>query len=203
MPGTRHSVALMLFRIAGLGLAQGLPRLDGLQNVREDRQLTGDMETNMVDVVAGLSAFAGMVGMARGLKDLNDAVVRNEAVIALTEKIMDTQGRYTELAQQIGALEAKLAAYETWEREKQRYELKPVGNKGALAYALKEGVQPPEPPHSICPDCYQKREKSILVPTEHYVMRAESLRCHVCGWETYTRGSWMPEHSGPPRKRLR
>ena len=152
------------------------------------------------EIFGGISAFSGLVGMARGMKDMNDSVVRNEAVFALTEKLLDAQQEYTALAQKVGELEAKLAAYETWEREKQRYVLKEHGERRATAYALKEGVEPPEPTHSICPDCYQKRQKSVLQPVDHYVMRAESLRCHACGWETYTKGTWMPEHSGSKRR---
>ena len=117
----------------------------------------------MVDgVMGGFSAFASLIGMARGMKDMNDSVVRNEAVFALTEKLIDAQQEYTALTQKVGELEAKLAAFETWESEKQRYDLKPHGDRGALAYALKEGVEPPEHPHSICPDCYQQRKRSIF-----------------------------------------
>jgi hypothetical protein len=156
----------------------------------------------MVDgVISGFSAFTGLVGMARGMKDMNDSVVRNEAVFAMTEKLLDAQQEYAALAQKVGELEAKLAAYETWEREKERYELKEHGSRGALAYALKEGVQPSEPAHSICPDCYQSRKKSILQNERFATGAAEALICKVCGWDGYTRGFRMPDHSGKPTKR--
>jgi hypothetical protein len=158
----------------------------------------------MVDgVMSGFSAFAGLIGMVRGLKDINDGVVRNEAIFAATEKALDLQQQYTALAKAVGELEAKLAAYETWESEKQRYDLKPHGDRGALAYALKEGVEPPEHPHSICPDCYQQRKRSILQTVHHLVGHSESLRCNVCGWEAYTRGHKHPEHSGKAAPRGR
>jgi hypothetical protein len=154
------------------------------------------------EALSGFSAFSALVGMARGLKDMNDAVVRNEAVYALTEKLLDAQQQYTTLAQKVSELETQLAAYETWEREKERYELKPHGHRGALAYALKEGVEPSEPAHSICPDCYQQRKKSIVQNVHHVVGFAESLECHVCGWEAYTKGHKRVEHVAPkPRRR--
>ena len=155
----------------------------------------------MVDgVIGGFSAFTGLIGMARGMKDMNDAVVRNEAVYALTEKLLDAQQEYAALAQKVGELEAKLAAYETWESEKQRYELKDHGNDGVLAYALKPGVEPAEPPHSLCPDCYQHREKRILQPEMKAPGMAHALVCRACGWEAYTVGFWRPEYGGKPRR---
>lgn len=156
--------------------------------------LTGD---SMVDVIAGMSAFGGMIGMARALKDLNDAAVRNEAVIALTEKIIDAQARYTTLAQQVSELEAKLATYETWEREKEHYGLQEHGERRALAYALREGVEPAEPAHSICPDCYQVRKKTILQKERRSAGRQELLLCHVCGWQGTTHGH--AQDSTPPK----
>jgi hypothetical protein len=141
----------------------------------------------MGDVTVGFSAFAGLVGMARGLRDLNDAVVRNDAVYALTEKALDLQKDCTALAQTVGELQAKLARFETWESDKQRYELKDHGN-GVLAYALKDGVQPPEHPHSACPDCYQRRKRSILQTESYEIGRAQVLVCQICGWQGFIRG---------------
>lgn len=155
----------------------------------------------MVDgVIGGFSAFAGLIGMARGMKDMNDAVVRNEAVYALTEKLIDAQQDYATLAQKVSELEAKLASYEDWESQKLRYELKDHGNGGVFAYALKAGVEPPEPAHSICPDCYQNRQKSILQTEMRAPGMSHVLVCRMCSWEGYTSGFWRPEYGGKPRR---
>lgn len=135
--------------------------------------------------MSGLSAFSGLVGLARGLKDINDAVVRNDAIYELTSKLLDAQQEYATLLKRVGELEAKLAQFENWESEKQRYELKKHGN--ALAYALKEGVNPPEHPHFICPDCYQHRKKTI-VQEERRIGGAEVLACYACGWTGHMHG---------------
>jgi hypothetical protein len=139
------------------------------------------------EIFGGISAFSGLVGMARGMKDMNDSVVRNEAVYALTEKLLDAQQEYAALTQKVGELEAKLAAYETWESQKQRYELKEQGHMKILAYTLREGVEPAELPHSICPDCYEQHKRSIL-QTEARIGGVRVLTCHVCGWDGYLQG---------------
>jgi hypothetical protein len=56
-----------------------------------------------------------------------------------------------------------VAELETWNAEKQRYELKDVG-WGSLAYALKEDARGTEQVHQICAACYQHDKKSILQP---------------------------------------
>ncbi|TAJ84550.1 hypothetical protein [Reyranella sp.] len=141
----------------------------------------------MANVMGGISAFTGLIGMARGLKDINDAVVRNEAIYELTGKLLDAQQEYAEQIEKVRALEAKLASYENWESEKERYELTEDEYSKVITYSLKEGAQPSEPSHSICPDCYQQRKKSIIQP-ERRVGGTETLVCRVCGWEAFKSG---------------
>jgi len=43
------------------------------------------------EVFAGLSAFKAMYDAAKALKDINDAAIRNSAVIELQEKILSAQ----------------------------------------------------------------------------------------------------------------
>jgi hypothetical protein len=40
------------------------------------------------EIFAGLSAIKAALDLAKGLKDINDATVRNRAVIELREKIL-------------------------------------------------------------------------------------------------------------------
>src|SRR5258708_2356402 len=103
----------------------------------------------MVDIF-GIGAFNGMLSAAKSLQDIKDRVARNQASIELQGQILTAQEEYAALLDKVRALETKLAAFENWETEKQRYELKdhPAVDYPVRAYALKEGVQPPEPPHS-------------------------------------------------------
>ena len=57
------------------------------------------------ELIAGLSIFKSMMDMAKGLKDINDAAIRNAAVIELNEKIRTAQAQQTTLVARIGELE--------------------------------------------------------------------------------------------------
>jgi hypothetical protein len=146
--------------------------------------------------------------IAKGMLDLRDTVKLGSLVIKLNAEIIAAQrGTLTaskseaQMAEEIGTLKAEIARFETWDSDKQRYELKlhgEDGSGGALAYALKEGVQPPEHPHSICPDCYEQRKRSIL-QTEHYDGgRAIALVCQACYWRGFT---WGNATTGTGRRR--
>jgi hypothetical protein len=66
--------------------------------------------------------------IAKGLKDINDATVRNAAVIELQEKILAAQAEQTALVVRVGELEKEVADLKAWDAEKQRYELIPTLN---------------------------------------------------------------------------
>lgn len=106
------------------------------------------------EAFAGLSALKTAFDIAKGLKDINDASIRNSAVIELQEKILSAQQSQFALAEKIGNLEKEVARLEAWDTDKQRYELKDVG-LGSLAYVVKEMMRESEPPHQIRTACYQ------------------------------------------------
>jgi hypothetical protein len=113
------------------------------------------------EIFAGISAFSEMLGIAKTIRDLDDNVKRNAAVADLWEKIITAQARYTQALEQVSQLEEKLRRLETWETEKERYELFDLG-RGFYGYILKEGVERGEPPHALCTNCYQRGFKSVL-----------------------------------------
>jgi hypothetical protein len=113
------------------------------------------------ETFAGLGAFKTMYDMAKALKDINDATIRNGAIIELQEKILAAREAQSLLLDRVGELEEKVANFETWEREKQRYELKDLG-WGAFAYMLKPGMRDAEPPHWVCTNCYEHNHKATL-----------------------------------------
>lgn len=137
------------------------------------------------DLYAAIAGFGSLIGSMKHIVDLHEAGARKAATYELIDKALSLQERYTALAEEVGALKTKLAEFEKWEAESQRYELKPHA-RGFTTYELKPDAQPPETPHSICPDCYQKGQKAILQP-EH-VAGGATLCCHACGWVKYTQG---------------
>jgi hypothetical protein len=129
------------------------------------------------EVIAGLGAIKTAFDLAKGLKDIDDATRRNAAIIELQEKILTAHSAQAALIQRVGDLEKEVAGFETWETEKQRYELKDIG-LGSLAHVIKEAMRGSEPPHQICAVCYEHRKKSILQPDNVYGFH--TLRCPEC-----------------------
>jgi hypothetical protein len=137
----------------------------------------------MVAEIFGLSAIKTAFDLAKGLKDIDDSARRNAAVIELQEKILAARETQSALLERISELEKKVASFETWESEKQRYELKEVG-AGSLAYAVKESMRNGEPAHHICAACYQHGHKSILQPKADYPNK--TLDCSECKAQIFT-----------------
>src|SRR5690242_13498159 len=115
--------------------------------------------------INGLKDAANIVKAMKGLHDQADIQLK---VIELQETILDTQSgaidaqmERTELLQRITALEKEIAEAKGWREEKQRYQLIAPW-LGCHVYALKDSAKQDEPPHWICPHCYEDGRKSIL-----------------------------------------
>ena len=114
-----------------------------------------------VELIAGLGLFKSMLDAAKGLKNINDAAVRNAAVIELQGKILAAQEQQMALVERVGELEEEVARSKTWDTEKQRYHLAQLA-PGTAAYLVKEDARGTEPPHCICTNCYEDGKKSVL-----------------------------------------
>jgi hypothetical protein len=115
------------------------------------------------EIFAGISSLKAAFDMTQALHDIHDAAARDRAVIELQKEILAAQAAQSQLLETVGELKKRVTELETWEAEKQRYDLKDVG-RGSLAYVIKESMRGSEPPHQICANCYQHGRKSILQP---------------------------------------
>jgi hypothetical protein len=141
----------------------------------------------LAETIAGLGAFKTMFDTAKALKDMNDANIRNAAVSDLWEQIFTAQTRYAASIEQIRELEEKLATFENWETEKQRYELaEPI--PGVRVYRIKESMRGDELPHEICATCYAHKHISILQRQTWSPGRCHVLICNDCGSVVYLHG---------------
>ena len=131
------------------------------------------------ELVTGLGLFKSMMDTAKGLKDISDAAVRNTVAVELQEKILAAQEAQSTLVERVRDLEKEVARFETWDAEKQRYQLTDFGG-GTFAYALKEGMAKGEPPHRICAPCYEKGQKSILQFGNKTAFKQDSYTCPAC-----------------------
>jgi len=131
------------------------------------------------EIFAGIGAFKQMLDMARALKDVSDQNVRMSTAIDLQQKILEAQDQQAGLARRVAELEATVAAYEKWDTEAQRYQLKDYGGS-TYAYELKPDAANGEPIHRLCPNCFGQRRKSILQFDFRTVASQDKYSCPAC-----------------------
>lgn len=125
--------------------------------------------------MVGLAELSGAIGglkaaldIVQGLKSTADAVAINNAKIGLQGAIIEAQGglmaaqeaRATHL-NRIRELEQRIADFENWEREKERYTLIEIYD-GSYPYVPKPPVEAGGAHVSFCTSCFDQRKKAIL-----------------------------------------
>lgn len=145
----------------------------------------------MVDLKGISTALGSLVAaknIAQAMVGLHDAAALNGKIAELNSKIIDAQSgvflvneERAALIENVRLLKKEIADRETWESEKQRYELRTVSPHGSLAYILKESLDIGEPMHLICANCYQKHKKSLLQGIAETNQGYRVFQCHDCG----------------------
>lgn len=152
----------------------------------------------IAEIQAGIGGAKAALDILKGVQSLQTETAKNQAVIEVQRHVIEAQHGLSVSLKRIDDLEAEIVRLKDWSAEKQRYELKDTG-QGSLAYHLKEGVEPPELQHWICPNCYQNGKKSILKHETLDIGRAETIVCHPCGLDIVTRGIRHNQNPRPAR----
>ena len=150
-------------------------------------------------VTSAASAFSQAHQIVKALLELkieSDSIAK---VYQLQSLLAETQTAQLTLLEQNSALvqrkdelEKEIARFETWEAEAQRYKLHQI-ESGIVTYALKESVAGGEPPHWLCPDCYRKRQKSILNRIGKTNTMDHHYKC-LCGYELVIFNKHAPDY---------
>ncbi|MGC2221434.1 MAG: hypothetical protein WA624_03200 [Methylocella sp.] len=162
-----------------------------------------------------IAEFAGMITSLRAVAELaklvvdaHDAGVRREKslelqgqIVSALEDALTAQMAQSAQLKRVRELEEKMAQLETWNTEKEKYELVNIRDESTTQHfgaawvrSLKPDTQPPEPPHQICPDCYQRSEK-IVLQEEQRPGRIRVVFCQRCHFEISRTGPWEPDTS--------
>lgn len=88
-------------------------------------------------------------------------------------QLIDAKQAQTSVLDRLHELERQMIALEEFDRQAQRYTLVTTRG-GALVYQLDPAQAKDEPAHYLCPDCFGKKQRSILQPKGRF------LECH-CG----------------------
>lgn len=163
----------------------------------------------MVDMTAitGLAtSIRAAVEITKAMKDVHDANVIQTKTFELTREILSAQSYAMEavaaqsaLLERVRRLEEEKAQLETWNTEKQRYELKKI-QTGVTVYALKPSMDNGEEPRYICTTCYQHGHKSILQREQLDMGRVIVHVCHECGSEYIEFGLRHKDQLNKPRR---
>ena len=108
----------------------------------------------------------------------------NGQILSAQTSAIQANAAQAALIEQVSTLKTEISSFETWDRERARYQLSNVGD-GSIAYLIKPDAAGLEPPHWICPSCYENRKKSILQPSGRaeqsgFEMHKILWMCHAC-----------------------
>jgi hypothetical protein len=114
------------------------------------------------EIVKGLK---GLKGTAAPSRDAEDKISELYGIILSAHgSALAAQTSQLSLLQTVRDLDKKISDFETWDREKTRYQMKDVnpGRGSVFVYALKPEAAGGDPPHFLCAKCFQHRLKSPL-----------------------------------------
>ena len=133
--------------------------------------------------------MAGLLTLVETIKKFlgaKDAATRSELAIELTKEVLSVKQADTMLRAEISDLKEKVANFESWDIEKQRYSLVKL-EPGILVYRQKSEMEYVDPPHELCADCYNKNQKSFLhITSTRYGFTY--WKCNICGFNEKSGG---------------
>jgi hypothetical protein len=137
-----------------------------------------------------MAAIASAAGALKTAYDLSKAAIGAHDAGAIRAKVAEMQGEISSalasaitaqtdqmaILKRVSDLEKEVADLKAWEAQKQRYHLKRF-DPGVFVYSLKENDPSGEPPHQICPACYENGKKQYLQATAR---TQGGHRVHAC-----------------------
>lgn len=133
----------------------------------------------LAEIATGYSALKSAYELAKGLKDINDRVALNAAVIDLQEKILSAQEAAAAAKDKLRELRETIEALENWGTMAARYQMKDFGGS-TFAYELIAEKANGEPIHRACPRCFENRKRSILQFDYKDASQRDHYKCHAC-----------------------
>ena len=140
----------------------------------------------IAEISAGLTSLRAALDITKAMIGLRDAEAFRAKSIELQglileslDKAIESREAYSTQLDRIRALETEVTNLKDWNAEKKNYELKPSG-EGAVAYMLKPDKRGSEPPHWLCPTCFENGKKSHLQFSAKMSGFGSVYRCAGC-----------------------
>lgn len=120
-----------------------------------------EIVTGLGGVKTALDILKALKGTTQAKPILGEIAELQSALIDANHGLLAAGQTQAADADRIRALETEVARLEKWDGDKENYELKGLVD-GAVAYMLKPGARGSEPPHWLCPTCFQAGQIGIL-----------------------------------------
>lgn len=141
----------------------------------------------MIEVISGsIASLKGAIDIAKGMNATLDAVKLAEVRMDLLMRLSEVQMALAQAREEISlcrsenmALKAELEQARKWNSRAEEYELAEAG-RGAMAYRLKDAHAASQPAHWLCPNCFEEKRASFLIPERRNMMQV--LHCKPCGY---------------------
>jgi len=123
----------------------------------------------------------GLVSELKAAVELaNQYPEMRQLIFNIQADAMDLQEKLREKSDCVRELENEVARLKAWDEEKQNYELRDLSvgeyDAGAFAYiSFKPHL------HALCPNCFERGEKSYLQSNGNPSIREHRFECRVCG----------------------
>ncbi|POO56165.1 hypothetical protein [Agrobacterium rosae] len=147
------------------------------------------VDLTLVSGIAGTLKTA--VDIAKTVKEVNDmstvkgkVIEMQDLILAAQSSAMTAQTQLFELLQENAELKRKVSDIEGWKNTAARYTLKDFGGK-TFAYELKAEAAVGEPPHRVCPACFEMGKRSVLQFQNVTASRQDFYKCMPCGQDYF------------------
>ncbi|MEI9420621.1 hypothetical protein O7A70_05465 [Mesorhizobium sp. Cs1299R1N1] len=148
----------------------------------------------MVDlslVTALVTNLKTAIDIGKTVKEITDISQVRDKVIEMQELILSAQSsamaaqtQLFEVLQDNAELKHKAAAVDEWAATASRYQLRDFG-AGTFAYELRPDAANGEPPHRLCPTCFEQRKRSLLQFIGHTASDQDFYKCIPCAQDYF------------------
>jgi hypothetical protein len=135
------------------------------------------------EIGLGVKVLKSALDIVKEAKDLTDTAAIKSKLIDMQSLILEAQGNaiearsaHEEQANRIRDLESEISQFKSWQHERERYELMQLGD-GTFAYMLKLAERGNQPPHWLCPNCFEDGKKSLFQRKSEMYLNAHCPRC--------------------------
>jgi hypothetical protein len=140
----------------------------------------------VAEIASAITSFRASLDILKAMVTLRDeeafrskSIELQNTITDALEKSIEAREAYAKQLDRVRDLEAEIARLKAWEVEKQNYEMKKCG-EASVAYMLKPEARGKQPPHWLCPNCFENGRKSILVATGKQPSRLWLFKCTTC-----------------------